>query len=199
MTRLDIALTGVLLVAACGEVSEGVSVAEPMTQSTRARLLWKRNVTLEKDIMRALELESEEVCTEFGAASCTREVHHVALGGPAPFTLGLHKALPGPMLSTAVVVDRVLLSACSNRVEKDVDGSAAVFDAIDLTAERAPSAGDEAFVATVTALYRRFLARDPTEEELSVFGDLVAEPMTAREFAVLACYTVGSTTEFLFY
>jgi hypothetical protein len=198
MTTFDIALIGVLFVAACGTDPSPV-LDEPVTQSTRARLLWKRNVTLEKDIVRALELEPGEVCSELGAASCTREVHHVALGGAAPFSLGLHKALPAPMLSTAVVVDRVLLSACSNRVAKDVDGPAAVFTAIDLSKERAPAAGEEAFVATVTALYRRFLSRDPTEEEVSVFGDLVEESMTAREFAILACYTVGSTTEFLFY
>lgn len=199
MTRLDIALVGVLVAAAaCGEGPDAVA-EEELTKSTRARLLWKRNVKLEKDIVRALELEPEEVCNELGMASCTREVHHVALGGPAPFTLGLHKALPTPMLSTAVVVDRVLLSACSNRVAKDADGPAVVFTALDLDDERAPRAGEKAFDATVTALYRRFLSRDPTEEELSVFGDLVEEKMTAQEFAVLACFTVGTTTEFLFY
>lgn len=196
MTRFDIVL--VLFAVGCGTDPSPV-VEEPMTQSTRARLLWKRNVTLEKDIVRALELEPDEVCSELGMASCTREVHHVALGGAAPFSLGLHKALPSPMLSTAVVVDRVLLSACSNRVAKDVEGPAVVFTEIDLRAERAPAAGDEAFVATVTALYRRFLSRDPTEEEVGVFGELVESPMTASEFAILACYSVGSTTEFLFY
>lgn len=198
MTRLDIVLAGVLTATACGGGPEAVA-DEPLTKSTRARLLWKRNVALEKDIVRALELEPDEVCNELGTASCTREVHHVALGGAAPFTLGLHKALPTPMLSTAVVVDRVLLSACSNRVAKDVDGPPVVFTAIDLSDERAPAAGDEAFDKTVTALYRRFLSRDPTDEEVSVFGDLVTEPMTAQEFAILACYAVGSTTEFLFY
>ena len=187
-----------LFAVGCGTDPSPV-VEEPMTQSTRPRLLWKRNVALEKDIVRALELDPEEVCSELGMASCTREVHHVALGGAAPFSLGLHKALPSPMLSTAVVVDRVLLSACSNRVAKDVEGPATVFTEIDLSATRAPAAGDEAFVATVTALYRRFLSRDPTEEELSVFGELVESPMTASEFAILACYSVGSTTEFLFY
>lgn len=197
MTRFDIALAGILVVTACGE-PEAVA-EEELTKSTRAQLLWKRNVALEKDIARALELAPDEVCKELGMASCTREVHHVALGGPAPFTLGLHKALPTPMLSTAVVVDRVVLSACSNRVAKDVEGPAVVFTAFDLDDDRAPKAGTKAFDATVTALYRRFLSRDPTEEEVSIMGDLVADPMTAREFAVLACYAVGSTTEFLFY
>ena len=196
MTRLDIVLAGVLTAAACG----GPEAADAeLTKSTRARLLWKRNVALEKDIVRALELDPDEVCNELGTASCTREVHHVALGGAAPFSLGLHEALPAPMLSTAVVVDRVLLSACSNRVAKDVEGPAVVFTAIDLEGERAPAAGDEAFDRTVAALYRRFLSRDPTDEELSVLGELALEPMTAREFAVLACYAVGSTTEFLCY
>ena len=198
MTRLDIALAGILVVTACGGDPEAAAENE-LTKSTRARLLWKRNVTLEQDIVRALELQPDEVCNELGTASCTREVHHVALGGAAPFTLGLHKALPAPMLSTAVVVDRVILSACSNRVAKDALGPAVVFTALDLSDERAPAAGDEAFDATVTALYRRFLARDPTVEEVTVLGDLVAEPMTAQEFAILACYAVGSTTEFLFY
>lgn len=198
MTRLHIAIAGVLSVAGCAD-DPAAAAAEELTPSTRARLLWKRNVALEQDIGRALELEADEVCNELGTASCTRDVHHVALGGAAPFTLGLHKALPNPMLSTAVVVDRVILSACSNRVAKDVEGPAVVFTTLDLDDERAPTAGDEAFDATVTALYRRFLARNPTDEELALFGELVAEPMTAREFAVLACYTVGSTTEFLFY
>jgi hypothetical protein len=197
MTRLDIVLAGVLFAAACGGGPEIAS--EPLTPSTRARLLWKRNVTLEKDIVRALELAPDEVCNELGNASCTREVHHVALGGAAPFSLGLHKALPTPMLSTAVVVDRVVLSACSNRVAKDVEGPAVVFTALDLADERAPAAGDEAFDETVTSLYRRFMSRDPTDEEVSVLGELVVEPMTAQEFAILACYAVGSTTEFLFY
>jgi hypothetical protein len=198
MTRLDIALAGILVLTACGGGSEAAAENE-LTKSTRARLLWKRNVALEKDIVRALELEPDEVCNELGTASCTREVHHVALGGAAPFTLGLHKALPTPMLSTAVVVDRVILSACSNRVAKDIEGPAVVFTAIDLDDDRAPAAGEKAFDATVTALYRRFLSRDPTAEEVAIFGDLVTEPMTAQEFAVLACYSVGSTTEFLFY
>lgn len=197
MTRFDIALVGVLLVTACGG-AEAVA-EEELTKSTRSQLLWKRNVALEKDIGRALELAPDEVCTELGTASCTRDVHHVALGGAAPFTLGLHKALPGPMLSTAVVVDRVVLSACSNRVAKDVEGPPVVFTALDLDDERAPKAGSEAFDATVTALYRRFLSRDPTAQELSILGELVEDPMIAQEFAVLACYAVGSTTEFLFY
>lgn len=197
-TRLDIVLAGLLCASACGGDSE-VGDSESLTPSTRARLLWKRNVTLEQDIVRALELAPDEVCTELGMASCTREVHHVALGGAAPFSLGLHKALPAPMLSTAVVVDRVLLSACSNRVAKDAEGPAVVFTALDLDDAQAPEPGDEAFVATVTTLYRRFLSRDPTDEEMSVFGELVTEEMTARELAVLACYSVGSTTEFLFY
>lgn len=197
-TRFDIVLVGLLAVAACGGEADGAT-EESLTPSTRARLLWKRNVTLEQDIVRALELAPDEVCNELGTLSCTREVHHVALGGAAPFSLGLHKALPAPMLSTAVVVDRVLLSACSNRVAKDVEGPPVVFTAIDLDDAHAPDANDEAFVATTTALYRRFLARNPTDEEVEVLGEVVTEEMTAREFAILACYSVGSTTEFLFY
>lgn len=197
MTKIDIVLAGILSAAACGGGPEPIT-AEPLTPSVRARLLWKRNIVLEQDIVRALELGPDEICNERGTASCTREVHHVALGGPAPFSLGLHRAMPAPMLSTAVVVDRVILSACTARVEKDAAGPPVVFTALDL-ADDPPDAGDDAFVATITALYRRFLSRDPTDEEMAVFGDLVSEPMTAQQFAILACYAVGSTTEFLFY
>jgi hypothetical protein len=57
--------------------------------------------------------------------------------------------------------------------------------------------------ATVTGLYHRFLARDPREDERAVVAGLAVDeksrPVSAAEFATLACFAVGTSTEFLFF
>ena len=116
---------------------------------------------------------------------------------------GLYKPISEPGVTTSLSMDRVVLSACGIRA--DAESVAAVpkvvfqnidFDAASLTAD------DPAVRADVTELYHRLLARDPTEDELTIVASLTADvggqPVNPRDFAKLACYAVATTSEFMF-
>ncbi len=176
--------------------------AEELQRAQRGELQWKRNVALQRDLMRALDLPEEGVCNELGRGSCTREIHHISLGGADPLNIGLYEPLPETLVSTPIVLDRVVMSACANRADLDRSGSPTVFTELDLAAA-APAADDAAFTATVTALYRRLLSRDPEPHELTTLGALTSDeagkPVTAYDFAVLTCFAIGTSSEFLFF
>jgi hypothetical protein len=176
---------------------------QELTPSTRSQLQWKRNAALERDLMRALDLAADQVCSELGSGSCTRDIHHIALGGADPLSIGLYQPLPDTLVTTPIVFDRVVLSACTNRATLDRDGTPVVFTAIDLDGGAAPAATDEAYGSTITALYQRLLSRDPDPEELTTLERLTVGPegesVSGYDFAVLACFTIGTTTEFLFF
>lgn len=173
-----------------------------LQRAERGELQWKRNVALQRDLMRALELPEDGVCNELGRGSCTREIHHIMLGGADPLRIGLYKPLPDTMVSTPIVVDRVVMSACANRASLDSSGPPVVFTALDLGAA-APDPDDEAFTTTVTELYRRLLSRDPRPDELTTLRALAVDaddaPVSARDFAVLTCFAIGTSSEFLFF
>jgi hypothetical protein len=77
-----------------------------------------------------------------------------------------------------------------------------VFRNLDLTAASVDR-DDPALASDVEELYRRLLAREPSEEELELTKGL-ADPVdgvspTARDVAKMACYAVATSTEFLFH
>jgi hypothetical protein len=188
-----------------GDSTSGDTGAEELQQAQRGELQWKRNAALQRDLMRALELPEDGVCNELGRGSCTREIHHISLGGADPLQIGLYEPLPDTLVSTPIVLDRVVMSACASRVELDRSGPPVVFTELDLGAA-APSPEDEAFTATVTALYRRLLSRDPEPHELTTLGALTSDgddgagkAVSARDFAVLTCFAIGTSSEFLFF
>lgn len=176
--------------------------ADEMQRAQRGELQWKRNVALQRDLMRALELPEDGVCDELGRGSCTREIHHISLGGADPLHIGLYEPLPDTLVSTPIVLDRVVMSACASRANLDRGGPPVVFTKLDLGAA-APAPADDAFAATVTALYRRLLSRDPEPHELTTLEALVVDddgkPVSAYDFAVLTCFAIGTSTEFLFF
>ena len=195
----------VLLLGACSK-DEATTPAVPTDVATshHPHLQWKRYSALEADLVQALELAPEELCTEFGLESCINAVHLTPLGGNEPFKSGLLEPTAEPLATTPAVVDRLLLSACGRRTELDLAAKkqAKVFQGLDLESD-APSPEDASVKETVTDLYHRFLARDPDEKELSIVSGLTrddkARPVPAKEFATLACYAVGTSTEFLFF
>jgi hypothetical protein len=176
--------------------------AEQIAASSHANLQWKRAATFESDLAAALELTAEELCSELGSESCTRVVHLAPLGGHDPFKSGLLEPAAEPLATTPAVVDRVVLSACTRRVELDRKAArrARVFRGFALDG---PAPEPEAAKQLITQLYRRLLARDPAGDELALLGKLTRgaddQPVPAREFATLACFTIATTTEFLFF
>jgi hypothetical protein len=202
------ALLGAWLLAACGGSGDqpqpaAQTAAGEIRSSSRNLVQWKRAAAIEADLMRALELPADGLCKELGDKSCIRDVHLVPLGGNEPYTAGLMRPSAEPLATTPAVVDRVLLSACSKRAQLDAEDKPKVFTALAFD-KPLPAADDAAVQSTVRTLYRRLLARDPQPAELERVASLAeaeegADKPTARDFAALACFSIGSTTEFLFY
>ena len=167
-------------------------------------LVWKRVGPLAADLAGALALPVDALCRELGAVDC-REVHRVPLGGSDPIGTGLYTPPPRPMTTTPMAVDRLVLSSCAAAVERDASGPRVVLTAIDLEAaslDPDDASTRAAMDADARALYRRLLTRDATEAELAILREL-ARPLdgltpSAREWALAACYAVGSSTEMLF-
>lgn len=151
--------------------------------------------------MRGLELTADELCQELGAQSCVRAVHTVALGGNDPFGSGLLRPAASSLSTTPLAVDRVTLSACSQRARADKQGNPKVFTALDFTGP-APVASSDAVGATITRLFQRLLSRDPKSNEVETLRGLLAgegAAMSAEDFATLSCFVVASSLEALFF
>lgn len=181
---------------AAGDTVDGVQPSA-LASSARPRLQWKRYAAFEADLSSALELAPDVLCKEFGSEPCVRGVHLVALGGHEPFRSGMLESAAEPLATTPTVVERVVLNACSQRVE--LDRSEPKLFKFDLSAP--PSA--EAIDALASTLYRRFMARDPEPLERSTLAELArddsGQPLGGDEFAKLACFVVGTSSEFLFF
>jgi hypothetical protein len=205
---LVVAVAVALAFVSCSGHDDSSNGAAASTSTAAAsrhpNLQWKRYSALEADLMQALDLPADQLCNEFGLDSCINSVHLAPLGGNEPFKTGLLEPTADPLATTPAVVDRVVLSACSRRadIDKGAPKNAAVFRNLDLGGP-SPAPDDAQVKETVTELYHRFLARDPTDDERAVVAGLARDekgkPLAASEFATLACYAVGSSTEFLFY
>jgi hypothetical protein len=185
--------------------ASGSAGAPPYQVSTKNDVQWKRYAAFENDLAAALALDPTELCNEFGRASCIRQVHLGPLGGNDPFDTGILLPTSEPLATTPAIVDRVLLSACGRRVALDREaapGGAALFKELDLNGA-APSRDDTRVGATITELYRRLLGRNPSADELDAVAELASDasgqPVAATDFATLACFAIGGSTEFLFY
>ncbi|MCA9711935.1 MAG: hypothetical protein KDK70_39225, partial [Myxococcales bacterium] len=150
-----------------------------------------------RDLAAALELPRDELCTELGLYDCVGEVHRIALGGVEPYEQAVFEPLPEPGVSSPIAVDRIALSACGERVEREFqDGS------LELLAELMQGEPDAAARAAVAQrLYRRLLRRDGEPREIeAVVGlwDDLPQP-DARTWAQLSCFAIATTLENLFY
>jgi hypothetical protein len=174
------------------------------TSTARTTLQWKRAGAFEADLSRALDLPRDSLCREFGTASCVHDVHLVPLGGSDPFSTGMFEPAAEPLASTPTVVERIVLSACAARVELDrkAGSEASVFKQLSLDGD-APAPEHEETRALVTELFQRLLARDPGNAELATVAALARDDsgaaIAASDFAKLACFTIGSSAEFLFF
>lgn len=176
--------------------------------SSKAALLFKRNVRLTADLAQALSLTAAEVCNELGQYPCTTVVHALTLGGVDPYGSGLYEPIPFTGITSPIAVDRVALAACTARVDRDLAAPAlgAIYKlvAIDGAGKLANPDGVEVDLA-LDALYQRALLREPTAQEKAHHRALYAEvlaagkPQPARAWMILACFAVTTSVEFLFY
>ncbi len=127
-----------------------------------------------------------------------RGVHVTALGGNDPFFREQYEPVEQPNAASVLALDRLVLSACAQAVDRDAAGMAQVFTGVDLRAA-ALSPSDPGTSALVTTLYRRLLARDPVNEETAAVAELASgsPPPSASEFAKLACFSIATTAEFV--
>ncbi|MEM9073221.1 MAG: hypothetical protein AAGE52_32250 [Myxococcota bacterium] len=152
-------------------------------------LQWKRVAAFETDLLTALALPRESGCLELGSYVCG-EVHRVALGGQDVEGSAQYEPAASPLATTPLVVDRVVLGACAERVRRDQDVPV-VFEEVDFAAERVPAAQVE---VQAIALYRRLLTRDPNPDEVAVLQAL-ARDLSPTDWAVASCFAIGTTTE----
>lgn len=153
--------------------------------SEHPRLRFKKQKLFSSDLQQALELSAEEVCKELGALDCINEVHHIELGGVDAYEKTIYTPQEATSATTPIIIERVILSACTQRQQIDLGGGA---DAI-LTSNP---------IKTGTELVQRAFLREPSKSELEGFEELYKQ-LGPAEGALAACYAVFTSTEFLFY
>lgn len=172
--------------------------------SHNARVKFKAGERMLRDLTDALKLDREGSCLELARYDCVTDVHSIALGGVEPYHKQINKPLEVMPVTAAIAADRVALSTCTRRMQRDFakPDEAEIFTAL-VGASGVPEA--DALQATARTLYDRILRRDATDDEVQALVDFHAEVMAesgddGRErWAQLSCFAVATTLEALFY
>lgn len=156
-------------------------------------LVWKRYRAFEHGLTTGLALK-KDFCLELGNKACIDEVHLTVLGGNEPYKAGQFDRAQAPTALTAVAVDRVVLAACSQRLELDrkAKDSAVVFRHFPLSGEKPSGTAVEALAKD---LYQRILARDPQAAELKVVTDFAGQGLANDKLALMLCYAIATSSE----
>lgn len=198
-------------VAACGSDKDDDTELPPPLDlyeapvSIKAKVKFKGAERLRNDFAKSLGLERNEVCNELGAFSCTDLVHTIALGGVEPYFLGVNVRPEETTATTPIAVDRVALSACGTRVDRDLAGDTVIFADLPIDTDSGlADIEDPAVSAAIDTLYKRAIQRAPKPEEIASLKDMYAgidadSDRPARDWAVLSCFAVMTSMENLFY
>jgi hypothetical protein len=116
-----------------------------------------------------------------------------------PYVQTIYSPVAERTASTANAAERIALSACHLRVERDFAAKAEAVLFAEITL-----APDAVKVETVSKrLYQKLLNRDATPEEVShltvFWKELSAEKEPAKAFATYACFAIATTEEALFF
>lgn len=184
--------------------SDGVGVDDPI-ESAKAQVKFKEQGRFVRDLAASLELPRDQVCKELGLYDCYEEAHRIVLGGVEPYRRGIRDPLPVAPVTAPIAVDRVALSACATRVDRDFDNpsEALMFGELATTGPTEAQLGQAA-----RTIYERLLRRPATGEEIeelvafhteaeSALGATDEEP--TREWAIASCFAVATSMEGLFY
>ena len=168
--------------------------SKDVEKANATNLLFKRHRAIANDLKRGLELTDAELCMELGISSCTDEVHLASLGGNDPFKSGTYVRPVDPSAITSLSLDRVILSACTNRYQLDQDSGTASSLFAGFT-----SVNDDGVKKLSEELYRRLLLRDPTAKEIETILKFTADQSDPAVVAKSLCYAIGTSVEFMFY
>lgn len=179
--------------------------ARPPAARVASNLRFKRFDQLRLELQRVLALEADEVCQELDRFDCTHDVHRVALGGSDPYLANVYARAAQPPLNAPLAWERVVLTACAERVDRDLaePEAASWLKEIEIDAAGQLDPASAAVVTAVRTLYREALLRDPAEAELdawrSAYADLENEAAPGRSWARLVCGAVLTSAEFVFH
>ncbi len=177
-------------------------------EATRANLRFKGAARLREEYARILRLPTDALCKELGLYDCVTDIHQIALGGVEPYKANIFVPFPGVAVGAPLAVERLALSACGERVRRDLAApeTAVFFGRLPVDAAGALSSTEAPEVdAALTRLFREALLREPSRADLdvvkSLYADVAAEggEAPARTWATLACTTVLTTTEALLF
>ncbi|MCK6549457.1 hypothetical protein L6R52_26695 [Myxococcota bacterium] len=182
-------------------------MAQEFPQSSKAALRFKRNDRLQADFAQALGLEPGALCNELGQYSCTHYVHTIGLGGVDPYVLGIREPLDVTTITTPLAVERVALAGCQQRVTQDLanGAGAVIFRDLGVDENGALDPDAPAVAAAIDTLYKRAVLRPARPSEVAHLVQLYRDvegtnqPGPARDWAILACFSVLTTMEALFY
>lgn len=168
--------------------------------SLTSRLKARSGAVLANDLAQALELPRETVCNELGRYDCATEVHRIALGGVEPYVLGIQNPLSIAPITAPIAVDRMALSACTERARLDFEemGQGLLSP---LVVAGGPSKAAREEVAR--ALFQKLLRRDATADEIAettaFYDELAGGENADRDYAILSCFAVATHVEAIFY
>lgn len=175
--------------------------------SPTAAVRFKGNEVISNDLSRGLSLEATAICNELGAYSCTDKVHKVTLGGVDPYDRQIYEPFRSTVATTSLAAERVVLSACLERANRDfADGATpAIFAGLPVDAGKLTDRHADAVRAAIDALYVKLVQRHASKGEIAALEEhylaveASGDATPAKTWAGLACFSVGTSTEFLFY
>jgi len=191
-----------------GENNAPVMLDEPtepeliVAPSTKGRVKFKGPERWGNQLAQGLALERNELCKELSNYDCIEDAHNIVLGGVEPYRLLINEPLGTPPVTAPIAADRVALSACAERAERDLANPASAVIYTEFAEGSEPD--DQALRAMGRKLYRRMLSRNPQDDELDElvgFWATIADDSTdqPKDWATMTCYAVATSVEALFY
>ncbi|MBS1152571.1 MAG: hypothetical protein H6Q89_4269 [Myxococcaceae bacterium] len=175
--------------------------------SAKGLVRFKRNERINADFAKSLGLTQVAVCNELGLYPCTI-VHQLALGGVDPYNIGLYEPVAFTGLTSPLVVDRMALGACIQRVTADLatPTTALIFRGLALDASgKLVNVNAPEVKTALDLLYKQVLLRPVTDAEVGhltgLYADVLAtnKPEAAKSWMTLSCFAVLTSVESVFY
>lgn len=173
--------------------------------SQKGELRFKKQSLLKADLSSALGMKPDELCEEFGK-SCFDELYNLALGGVEAYQSQVTRGIEKSAVTTPIVLERLILSGCNKRAQRDVgNGDGVIFKvALDARGQLVNPDGEDV-KASLDNLYKRAVQRPIEAHEIKalqgLYQSVVAKSpdQAAEKWAALSCYAVLTSLEAVFY